>query len=111
MDAGSDDDTIYADGAGITILAGGGDDTVSASAARRPSRAAAARPHPDGRGERPRVRRPGADSIATGAGDDRIEAADGRRDRVRCGPAATPVVADRIDLLKGCETVTPPPPR
>jgi hypothetical protein len=54
---------------------------------------------------------PGADSIAAGAGDDRIEAADGRRDRVRCGPGNDSVVADRIDLVKGCETVTPPAPR
>ena len=49
---------------------------------------------------------PGRDSIATGAGNDRIEAADGRRDRVRCGPGNDSVTADRIDLLSGCENVT-----
>ena len=52
----------------------------------------------------------GEDSIATGAGNDRIEAADGRRDRVRCGPGRRDAVtADRIDLLSGCEIVTVPP--
>ena len=49
---------------------------------------------------------PGEDSIATGKGNDRIEAADGSRDRVRCGPGRRDAVtADRIDLLSGCELV------
>jgi hypothetical protein len=51
---------------------------------------------------------PGRDSLATGAGDDRIEVADGRTDRVRCGPGIDSVTADRIDVLSGCEKITRP---
>ena len=47
-------------------------------------------------------------AINTGSGDDRIEAADGRVDRVRCGPGADSVTADRIDVLSGCENITRP---
>jgi hypothetical protein len=53
---------------------------------------------------------PGEDSIATGRGSDRIQAADGSRDRVRCGPGrGDSVSADRIDILSGCENVMFPP--
>ena len=47
---------------------------------------------------------PGEDSIATGAGNDRIEALDGRRDRVDCGRGKRDAVtSDPFDIVTGCE--------
>jgi hypothetical protein len=47
---------------------------------------------------------PGEDSIATGRGNDRVEALDGRRDRVRCGGGRNDTVtADSFDIVSGCE--------
>jgi hypothetical protein len=44
------------------------------------------------------------DSIATGAGDDRIEALDGRRDRVNCGRGKNDsVTSDKFDTVTHCE--------
>jgi hypothetical protein len=44
------------------------------------------------------------DDLGGGAGDDRIKAADGFAETVRCGPGDDRVVADKTDTLKGCET-------
>ena len=47
---------------------------------------------------------PGQDSIATGRGNDRVEALDGHRDRVNCGPGKRDAVsADSFDILIRCE--------
>jgi Ca2+-binding RTX toxin-like protein len=40
-----------------------------------------------------------------GAGNDRISARDGERDRVRCGPGRDTAIVDRGDRVKGCEVV------
>ena len=45
----------------------------------------------------------GRDTIATGAGNDVVDARDGHRDVVRCGAGADTVVADQGDVLHGCE--------
>lgn len=47
----------------------------------------------------------GRDRLAAGAGDDHVDAADGARDRVRCGSGRDEVTADRRDRLSGCERV------
>ena len=88
VDAGSDDDTVYADGTGITLLGGRRRRRDHARRRRHHCRGRRrARPHPHGRRERPRVRRALAATRSPPArGNDRIEAADGRRDRVHCGP-------------------------
>jgi FG-GAP-like repeat/RTX calcium-binding nonapeptide repeat (4 copies) len=51
----------------------------------------------DGRG--------GPDRISACGGDDRIVTAEGRRDRVDCGPGHDRVSADRIDRITRCERV------
>ena len=54
---------------------------------------------------------PGRDSIATGGGNDRIQAFDGRRDRVHCGRGRRDrVTHDPSDILIGCERRTPGTP-
>jgi hypothetical protein len=52
----------------------------------------------DGRG--------GSDTLIGGPGDDRIKAQDGAPDVVDCGTGSDEVVADSVDSLTGCETVT-----
>ena len=47
----------------------------------------------------------GRDLLLGGEGYDRIVARDGARDRIRCGPQFDTVVADRIDIVGGCERV------
>jgi uncharacterized repeat protein (TIGR01451 family) len=47
----------------------------------------------------------GRDRIVAGDGDDVVFAADGQRDRVDCGAGSDRVVADRRDVLVGCEDV------
>ena len=48
---------------------------------------------------------PGRDLLLGGEGYDRIVARDGARDRIRCGPQFDTVVADRLDIIRGCERV------
>ncbi len=50
----------------------------------------------------------GADTILAGLGNDTIRVRDGVRDVVKCGPGTDRVVADRLDILTDCETVTRP---
>ncbi|MDQ3361128.1 MAG: hypothetical protein M3534_05590 [Actinomycetota bacterium] len=51
---------------------------------------------------------PGQDDILGGAGDDFIEAKDGEKDRVACGPGTDSVSVDREDLVSpDCESVYP----
>jgi hypothetical protein len=47
----------------------------------------------------------GRDTVFGGAGNDTIQAADKTRDVIDCGPGRDSVVADKIDVLKGCERV------
>ena len=47
----------------------------------------------------------GADRIATGSGNDYVGARDRRRDRIACGPGRDRGLADRGDVLTGCERV------
>ena len=46
---------------------------------------------------------PHADRLAAGAGGDRVNARDGERDRVRCGPGHDRARVDRHDRARGCE--------
>ncbi len=48
----------------------------------------------------------GIDQVQAGAGDDRIEAVDGRAEVVDCGPGRDRAIADRVDVLIACEKVT-----
>ena len=48
---------------------------------------------------------PGRDTILGGPGTDRIEARDGYRDVVDCGPARDVAEVDRIDVVRNCERV------
>jgi hypothetical protein len=80
-----------------TINSLGGDDTIvdtsSAAAARSVATAAKARP------------KRFVNVIDAGRGNDRINVANRKRDRVRCGPGKDRVTADRRDKLSGCEKV------
>jgi len=50
----------------------------------------------------------GPDRLSGGAGDDLLRAAEGRRDIVRCGRGHDRAVVDRVDSVRGCETVVRP---
>jgi hypothetical protein len=43
--------------------------------------------------------------VLAGAGRDRVNASDSRRDTVSCGAGRDTVTADRRDQLRGCERV------
>lgn len=49
---------------------------------------------------------PGADKLDGGPGNDSILAADGRTDKVACGPGRDSVTVDRKDTVSGCEEVS-----
>ncbi len=52
---------------------------------------------------------PGRDQIVGGPGNDRIQARDGERDTVDCGPGKDTAIVDRIDRVsKNCESVIKP---
>jgi alpha-tubulin suppressor-like RCC1 family protein len=96
--AGSGNDIVYggsgndrlAGGAGRDRLHGGaGNDTVYGGA-----------------GNDRLVGNAGRDDIRGGPGADIILVRDGQRDLVWCGPGRDRVVADRQDVLRGCEVVT-----
>jgi Ca2+-binding RTX toxin-like protein len=53
---------------------------------------------------------PGADVVRGGSGNDTITVRDGVADSVDCGSGTDTVVADRVDVLTGCEKVSLPPP-
>jgi len=53
---------------------------------------------------------PGADVVRGGGGNDAISVRDGVADSVDCGDGFDTVVADRADVLTGCESVALPPP-
>lgn len=48
---------------------------------------------------------PGRDTVFGGSGNDMILARDGERDAIDCGRGKDTVVADRADVVKGCEKV------
>jgi Ca2+-binding RTX toxin-like protein len=48
----------------------------------------------------------GSDRFSGGAGDDLLRAAEGQHDIVRCGRGYDRAVVDRVDSVRGCETVT-----
>jgi uncharacterized repeat protein (TIGR01451 family) len=48
---------------------------------------------------------PGRDLVRAGAGNDVVNARDGARDVIECGPGVDRVTADRRDRLVGCEQV------
>lgn len=47
----------------------------------------------------------GLDRIYGGTGNDTILARDGKRDVIDCGSGRDTVIADKVDVVKGCETV------
>jgi hemolysin type calcium-binding protein/WD40 repeat protein len=47
----------------------------------------------------------GRDTVFGGAGNDTIQAVDKTRDVIDCGAGRDTVVADKIDVLKGCESI------
>lgn len=51
---------------------------------------------------------PGADKMFGGTGNDRLQARDGTRDLVDCGPGRDTAVIDNIDVVKSCEIVKRP---
>lgn len=86
LDGGPGRDTLSA-GTGVDVLSGGpGNDRLRAG---------------------PEADRltggPGRDSFSGGAGADGVDSADGVREVVRCGAGRDQVLADRSDVLVGCE--------
>jgi hypothetical protein len=85
---GGHDDVILGLGGNDTLLGGAGDDVLDG-----------------GRGNDVITGGAGADRINGGAGSDWIEAADGERDTVDCGPGADHAVVDSVDIVHNCESV------
>jgi hypothetical protein len=80
LTGGNGDDVLVGDAGDDTLRGRGGDDTL--------------------------VGGPGRDELLGGRGDDTINARDGERDTVRCGPGDDVVVADDRDVVPaGCEQV------
>jgi Ca2+-binding RTX toxin-like protein len=52
----------------------------------------------------------GADVVRGGDGNDTLSARDGTPDVIDCGEGTDSVVADRVDVVSGCETVSLPAP-
>jgi len=50
----------------------------------------------------------GQDKMYGGTGNDRLEARDGQRDLVDCGPGKDTAIVDAIDQVRSCETVKRP---
>ncbi len=83
-----DDDRVRGGRGGDRVKGGAGSDSVKG-----------------GRGNDIVVGGPGLDDIGGGRGDDRLRAADGVAEQVRCGPGSDSVIADPEDTVKGCERV------
>ena len=93
LTGGPGDDELDGEGGRDTVSAGPGDDLVHAG-------------FPIGLEEELAVPPPiGPDTVAAGPGDDRVDAVDGRRDRVDCGPGRDRVQADPGDRLRRCERI------
>jgi hypothetical protein len=50
----------------------------------------------------------GADHIDAGPGSDTVNAADGERDVIDCGPGNDHAIVDQVDVVRNCELVTIP---
>lgn len=82
------DDVIIGLGGNDTILGGAGNDLLIG-----------------GPGNDVIVGGPGADRIYGGPGSDWIDAADGERDFVDCGPGVDHAIVDSFDIVRNCESV------
>jgi hypothetical protein len=81
-------DTIHGNGGNDRISGGAGADKLYGDAGKDTINAGA-----------------GRDSVFGGTGNDTIQARDGERDVIDCGSGRDTVVADKTDVVKGCETV------
>ena len=85
---GGHDDLIIGLAGNDTILGGAGDDVLNG-----------------GRGNDVITGGAGADRIFGGPGSDWIDAADGERDVVDCGPGMDHAIVDAVDIVHNCESV------
>ena len=98
LSGGSGADSLFGSSGNDTLAGGTGNDRISAGSGndRISGNAGADRITPG----------TGADRVIAGAGNDRISARDGRRDRISCGSGRDTVTADRIDVLRSCESIS-----
>jgi len=98
-------DTLSGDQGNDDIDSGGGNDNVSAGDGKDTVHSGDGNDTIDGG--------LGSDAIDAGAGNDHVEVADGMADSVDCGPGSDSIVADQLDQVGDCESVTrkdvPPP--
>ncbi|WP_370249480.1 beta strand repeat-containing protein [Nocardioides sp.] len=88
-------DTVTAEAGNDCVYGGAGDDDIDAG--------------PGNDRINPQA---GADTVDAGAGNDYLVVADGAKDVVTCGAGSDTVIADRVDVLRGCERrATPRPDR
>lgn len=103
------DDRILARGGRNRIEGNGGNDSIASGAG---ADAIFGGPGDDriaaGPGNDLIVGGPGRDTIAAGRGNDTVEARDGFRDVVDCGPGRDRAEVDRLDVVRGCERVLRP---
>jgi hypothetical protein len=98
VDGGRGNDTING-GAGADDVAGGaGNDRISGGAGNDTIDGGAGNDTIKGG--------PGNDTIKGGPGNDVINVRDGKTNRVDCGPGKDTVIADKQDVLVGCELVS-----
>ena len=88
---GPNDDVVIGNGGNDTIPGGAGDDRLQG-----------------GRGNDVITGGAGADILLGGPGSDTINAADGERDVVDCGPGADRAIVDSFDKVTSCEVVDTP---
>lgn len=103
IDGGDGADKLYGEGGSDTIHGGAGNDLVADGISRNPVRLFGDAGNDVLRGGR------GPDRLDGGPGNDTIEARDGRRDVVLCGPGRDIAIVDRRDAVgRGCERVLRP---
>jgi RTX calcium-binding nonapeptide repeat (4 copies) len=100
ISGGAGSDRIEGNGGNDVIAAGAGDNAVFGGSGNDTITA--------GAGRDLIVGGPGRDTIAAGAGNDRIEARDGFRDVIDCGPGTDTAEVDRLDVVRNCEHVLKP---
>jgi Ca2+-binding RTX toxin-like protein len=106
LSTGDGDDEVFTGDGDDVVQLGDGDDVADLGAGEDVADGGAGNDVIDGGSGRDRlVGGPGADVLGGGAGADRIEAKDGQRDVVRCGPGKDTVHADGKDRLTRCERV------
>jgi Ca2+-binding RTX toxin-like protein len=107
LSGGAGRDSLAGSVGNDTVLGGPGNDRMTGARGNDTLSGGTGADRLDGGGGNDVLRSgPGAGVILAGVGNDRVDARNGRRDRVSCGAGRDSVQADRADVLRGCERIT-----